>query len=386
MKIIDRYLLRELLVPFTLGLALFTFILLIARILKLVEMVVNRGVRLGQILQLFSYILPAFLEVTVPMALLLAILVALGRLSSDSEIVAFQASGVGISRLTRPIGAFALCVALLTLALSVYVRPWGNNRLRTGLYEIVKARASAGITPKVFNDDFKNLVIYVDQIEPPGNALERVLISDTREEALRNTVFARAGVIIPSEQRRTLTLRLLDGSIYTASTHPGASYQATRFSTYDITLNLDLAVAHAGQQEKDVNEMTLVELQTAIARKEAANEPTLEERVELQRKFAIPCAALVFAALGIPLGIRPSRSAHSWGFSMSLALIFSYYLLLSLGQSLGERGVLPPSIAVWLPNLLLSAVAGALFARPHHEKSITIADAFRKTFWFSRRS
>lgn len=363
MRIIDRYIARELLIPFGLGLAIFTFILLIARILKLVEMVVNRGVRITQILQLFSYILPAFLEVTVPMALLLAILVALGRLSADSEIIALQASGVGLTRLAVPIGAFAVGTALLTLALSVYVRPWGNNHLRTGLYEILKARASAGITPQVFNDDFKNLVIYVDRIEPPGNTLQGILISDTRDNFLHNTVFAGFGLIVTSEERRALTLRLLDGSIYTASTRPRGGFQTTRFSTYDITLDLDLAVPSHGPQEKDVSEMTLGELRAAIARKDAAHQPSLAERVELQRKWSIPFAALVFAALGIPLGIRQSRSAHSWGFSVSLALIFVYYLLLSLGQSLGERGALPPVVALWLPNILLSILAWVLFVR-----------------------
>ena len=126
MRIINRYILREILVPFGLGLAVFTLILLIARILKLVEMVVNRGVPLLEVLKLFSYILPAFLEVTVPMALLLAVIVAFGRLSSDSEIVALKTSGVSLYQLMRPVALFAVVVYLVALALSLYARPVGQ--------------------------------------------------------------------------------------------------------------------------------------------------------------------------------------------------------------------------------------------------------------------
>ena len=199
-RLLDRYLLRELFSPFWLGLAIFTSMLLVARILKLMEMVVSRGVPLTQILKLFSYILPAFLEVTVPMALLLAVLVAFGRLSTDSETIALQASGVSVFRLTVPVALFAVATAILTFFLSLYVRPWGNSLLRTGLYEIVKARASAGIRAKVFNDEFAGLVVYVDQVEPLVNRLHGVLIADTRDPATRNTIYARMG--LHRDQRR----------------------------------------------------------------------------------------------------------------------------------------------------------------------------------------
>ena len=366
MKILDRYILRELVVPFVLGLAIFTSILLIVRILKLVELVVNRGVPLGQIITLFSYIMPAFLEVTVPMALLLAILVAFGRLSSDSEIIALRAAGISLYRLLRPVGAFAVAVAVLTLGLSLYARPWGNTRLRTGLYEIVRTRAVAGIKPKIFNDEFNGLVIYVDHIQPATDALKGILISDTRDSSMHNTVYAETGHLFSNEGHRTLTLRLENGGIYSTG-GTGRDYQDTRFATYDITLDVDTALAQLRNRDKDASEMTLPELRAAIASKAAAGDTTFVERVEVQRKFAIPFACLVFAALGVPLGIQPSRSVHSRGFSMSLVLIFVYYLLLTFGQNLGERGTLPTTVAVWLPNTVLSVVAVYLLARAARE-------------------
>jgi lipopolysaccharide export system permease protein len=373
---INRYILREISIPFGLGLAVFTLILLIARILKLVEMVVNRGVPFLEVLKLFSCILPAFLEVTVPMALLLGVLVAFGRLSSDSEIIALKTSGVSLYQLMRPVAVFALIIYVVALGLSLYARPWGNTLLRDGLYEIAKTRASAGIKEKVFTDDFSGLVIYVDHIEPPGNALHGILIADSRDPSQRNTVFAKVGVLVPNERQHVLTLRLLAGSIH-AFYPKDQSYHRTDFSIYDITLDLNTALAQLRPREKDPSEMTVGELQAAIAAKHAAGQPAFSEAVELQRKFSIPFACLAFAAIGVPLGIRPSRSVHSRGFTLSLLLIFAYYLLLTLGESLGERGILPAGIALWLPNVLLAALALALFVSAARDRRITHGNVLR---------
>jgi lipopolysaccharide export system permease protein len=363
-KIVDRYVLRELLVPFFLGIAVFTSILLIVRILKLVEMVVSRGVPFLQMLRLFSYILPGFLEVTLPMALLLAILVGFGRLSSDSELIAMRASGISLYRMMYPVGIFAVATALVTLSLSIYARPWGNTLMRTGLYDIVKAKASAGIKPKVFNDEFTDLVIYVDRIEPGGDLLHGILISDTRGDAsdLRNTVYARSGVLRVAEDGQMLTLRLSDGGIFSAAPQE-AGFQDTTFHTYDITLDLSLALGELRRKPREASEMSLIELRRAIREMGLTQTPSFVEQVELHRKFSIPFACLVFAALGVPLGIQPTRAVHSRGFSVSLVLIFLYYLLLSLGQNLGERGSVHPVLAIWLPNVTLSSVAAILLSR-----------------------
>lgn len=383
MSILDRYIVREMVVPFVLGLAIFTTILLIVRILKLVELVVNRGVPLEQMLRIFSYILPAFLEVTVPMALLLAILVAFGRLSSDSEVIAMRAAGISLYRLLLPVAVFATGVALLTGWLSLTARPWGNSHLRMGLYEVVKTRASAGIKPKVFNDEFKNLVIYVDRIQPASDVLEGILVADSRDRSLHNTIYAESGRLITDERRHTLTLRLEQGGIYSTGTDDG--YQDTRFTTYDLTLDLNAALAQLRDRERDVSELTWAELREDIARKTAAGDPAYAERVELHRKFSIPFACLVFAAIGVPLGIQPTRAVHSRGFSLSLGLIFLYYLLLTFGQNLGERGTLAPALAVWLPNAVLAAIAATLLVRAAREAAQPSTPLWDRLAAFLRR-
>jgi lipopolysaccharide export system permease protein len=212
-KIVHRYILWEILVPFAFGLSLFTFVLLIARLLKLIELVVNRGVPALSILRLFGYIMPAFLEVTFPMAMLLGILVAFGRLSADSELVALRSSGLSLYQLVPPVAIVVVLATVATAGLSFWARPWGNRSLKSALFDIARTRASAGIRPQVFNDDFAGLVIYTEGVDATNDELHHVLISDERDSSQRNIIFARNGTMISDPNAQTVTLRLLCGGI-----------------------------------------------------------------------------------------------------------------------------------------------------------------------------
>src|SRR5262245_4590642 len=164
-KILHRYIFREVVTPFLLGLGIFTFVLLIARLLKLIELVVNRGLPATQILELLGYLMPAFLEVTVPMAMLLAILIAFGRLSADAEMIAMRSSGLSIYQLAPPVILFVGMATGMTALLSMYARPWANHNLKHELWDIARTRATAGLRPQIFNDEFPGLVIYAEQID-----------------------------------------------------------------------------------------------------------------------------------------------------------------------------------------------------------------------------
>ena len=362
-----RYLFRQILAPFAAGLALFTFILLIARIMKLVELVVNRGVPALEVLKVFSFILPAFLEVTVPMALLLACLLACGRLSSDSEFVAMRACGLSLYQFARPFAAFAVAVWILSTLLSVYVRPLGNAGLKASIFELARTRASAGLKEHVFNDDFRGIVIYVDSIEPPGNELRHILISDRRDPAQHNTVIARSGSLVPDEKALSLDLRLHDGTIFT-NADGEAEFHKTDFGSYDVSLNLVEALGQLDRKGKDPGEIPLDELSERIETLDAKGEPSREERVEWHRRFSLPFASLVFALLAIPLGLQPVRAVRSRGLALSLGIILLYYVMLSAAETLGAQGRAPIVLALWTPNIVMGLLGLALFRRAARER------------------
>ena len=376
-KVLNRYVFREILVPFALGLGVFTFVLLLARLLKLIELVVNRGIPATTVARVFLYLLPAFLEVTVPMAMLLAILVAFGRLSADSEITALRSSGVSLYQLIPPVATFVLIVTIATAGLAWYGRPWGNRALRTAMWDMARTRATAGLKPQVFNDEFPGLIIYAEQIDTTADQLERVLISDERDPQQQNTVFARSGYMISDTERETVTLRLLDGTIHTTDATAGASYQ-TEFRSYDVNLDLRASLADVNRPSDDPNELTIDQLRRAIDAKRAQGMPVTAELVEYHRKFAIPFACVVFGLIAMPLGIQPARAVRSRGFAVSLVVIFTYYMLLSTGQGFAEQGRVAPIVGLWLPNIVLGALGLAFLRRAGRERPLVTST------WFDR--
>ena len=356
--------------PFLLGIIIFTFILLAARILKLVEMVVNKGVPLSQIFQIFLHVTPAFFEVTVPMAFLLALFWAMGRLSSDREIIALKSCGVSLYQIAIPIGVCTIIVLSGSFVLTLLVRPWSNSTLKQVFYEVAKSRVTAGLKDKTFNDAFEGLVIYTEEIQPPGTILQGIMIADTREPQQKSTIFANSGLIIISEDSRLLTIKLLNGTIHSVDLQ-GKSYQTTRFSVYDITLNLTTAFPEARKPDRDPQDMPLKELQQIIREKAANQQSARDELVEWHRRFALPFANVIFGLLAIALGTQSFWSLRSHGFAASLGVILCYYLLLTVGEALGKKGGLPPALALWLPNVTLGSIGFFLFRRAAKESNVS---------------
>src|SRR5277367_3196654 len=250
--ILDRYISREVVAPLALGVLLLTFAVVTGRLLKLTEMVVNHGVSLGDVASLIGYIMPAFLELTFPMAVLLGVLMGFGRMSSDQEMTAARACGVSLYRLAVPVMIVALGVYAISSYFAFTLRPWANSNLRNKLFELSQTRTSAGLKEKIFNDNFPGLVVYVDEMSDTDSSLKGVMISDARDPRNQNTIIAKRGVILPDEQQKSITLRLSDGSIFgvepaTKETH------VTSFKTYDLSVSPD---ASMDVSEQDPGEMT----------------------------------------------------------------------------------------------------------------------------------
>src|SRR5260370_26404834 len=202
--ILDRYVAREVLAPFGLGVALLTFALVTGKLLKLTDMVVNHGVSIGEVLGLIAFIMPAFLELTFPMAMLLGVLLGFGRMSGDREMIAARACGVSLYRLAIPVMAFAILVYAISSWFALSLRPWANSNLRQSLYDLTRTRAAAGIRQEVFNRDFRGLVLYVDGLAPGASELRGVMISDARTPGQQNTIVANRGILFPDERDQSL--------------------------------------------------------------------------------------------------------------------------------------------------------------------------------------
>lgn len=382
-KIIDRYIFLEIFTPFWVSLFVFTGVLFLARSLKLIDLVMNKNVPVTDIVLLFSFLIPGFLELAIPMALLLSVIIAFGRLSSDSELVVMRSLGLNLRRLAAPVFSFAVACFLLTATLSLWLRPWSNHQLAVGLFEIAKNQASAGLTQGVFNE-LGQLTIYAEEIKNRGESLKKVIISDRRIATQPRTFIAKHGQLITDDDTRSIALQLYDGSIQDGS---GLNYSITYFDINSITIEQDEMVNSVGDDGKQADEMFVGELITAVTTTDSAaiaNDQKQMRRLnrqsaELHRRFVIPTACLCIALIAMALGVQPSRGAHTWGQTVSILagilVIVVFYLLIALAKALGEQGILPIGPAMWLPNVVYFLLAGFLFRKMGSESWMAVSDA-----------
>ncbi len=366
-RILFRYVYREVVPPFVVGLLIFTILLFTIRITKLADLVVNRGVPASQLLETFAYILPAFFETTVPMAFLLALLWGLGRLSADREVIALKSCGISLFQLAIPVWILAAVSLCITFVLTLYVRPWSNAALKRALHTIATTHASAGLKEKTFNTDFAGLVIYAEEIRSASTHLQGVMIADNRHAQRQNTIFAERGAILAAENQEILTFRLMDGSIHSFE-QSSRAYHTTHFSVYDVNLDVSALLANVKQPVWKPKEMLFGQLLDTLAQSEAHTKQKRDALIELHRRLSVPFACVVFSFLALPLSLHFRGAQHSHGFALTMGVLFTYYLLLTVGEALGKKAVLPPGIALWLPNIILGIVGAYLFERAWQEK------------------
>ncbi len=361
MKLIDRYIFRELMGPFFLGLFVFTFVMLANVLVKLLELFISKGVALGTTISLLVMSLPFLLVMTIPMSVLLAVLVAFSRLSTDSEITAMRASGISYNRMLPPVIIFALLAYIMTSYIYIGLLPRSNLAVKQIRYDILRTQANVGIKPHVFNTDFIHFVIYVNNIVNPTGDLEGVFIADNRNPENPSVIVAESGHEITDPEHQTVILRLENGCTHEVFRNDEKLYSVTPYQTMDLILDMNLFKPEA--VTKSDREMTIGELLRKARDRETAGKSSNRQWVEIYKKAALPSACLIFALLGVPLGIVSRRGGKSAAFASSIGLILVYYIFLTGGTGIAEEDKAPPFLATWLPNFVLSALAVFLYLR-----------------------
>ena len=238
--IIDRYVLREITPPTALGLLLFTFILLLQQITILTGALISRSAPPATIVRVFAYLLPSMLSVTVPMAFLLGVLLAFGRLAADSEIIALRATGVSPSRLLRPVAAGSVITGLLTFWIMAVALPAANQAYREIMFSLVISRARTAVKPRVFTDDLlrdRTMTLYVSDIPADtGDVWKDVFIHDARDPKSPRVILARSGRLVIDEGARSLEMHLEHGVLHACDPTKPEAYDQQRFRTFDLPL------------------------------------------------------------------------------------------------------------------------------------------------------
>ncbi len=354
MRLVERTIFKEMTAAFFLGLMVFTFVLLTNRILRLVELIVNKGVGIGTVLQLFLYVLPYSLIVTIPMSVLLATLATFTRMSADGELLALRSAGVGIGRLLRPGLVFGIVATIAAFIISVWVLPFSNQAFRNLIFEMARRQVAVGIQEGIFNNLFDGLVLFVEHLDARTSEMKGVFLVDSRNGNERRVIVARSGKFASDPNEQRLSLSLQNGSVHFSGTEATGRYRLLTFQDYALTLDASRPFADPFQRSLDEQELTLDGLKERAATLRAAGKNYHPPLVQYHKKLALPFACLLFVLVGVPLGSRIRRGGRGLSLALSVAFALGYYLLTVAGEGLGGRGYLPELIAMWLPNVLVA--------------------------------
>jgi LPS export ABC transporter permease LptG/LPS export ABC transporter permease LptF len=357
-RILTRYILGEILSLTLIGCALFTFILFMPQLPHILEVVVRNSSTWADVAQVFLFTLPNLFKFTIPMAVLWGVMLGLSRLAADSEIIAMRASGLGIWYFVRVASIVAVAGTLLGLVNSLYLAPRANQAIIEMEQALETSQASYEIEPRVFYENFKDFVLYVQDVRAGAGAANwrQVFRADVRDPA-NPVITTAASATVVNDNSQELIMRLRDGlRDETVADEPGQSNIST-FTTTDMPLALGpQSDVHLGRMDTALYAMPLGVLFERIH--ELSGKPGAKRYlIELHNRFALPLACVVLMLLGVPLGVNSRRGGKSAGFVFTILLVFVYYFLSSTGIQLGHQSHLPAFVAVWAANFIF-AVAG----------------------------
>ena len=359
MRLLDRAILKEMTTVFLLSLMVFTFVMLTNKILRFVELLVNRGVGPLTVLQLFLFILPYMLVYTIPASVLVATMTSFARLSADGELLGLRGAGISLMRLTRPAALFGIAATFLTLVITIWTVPQSIQASKNLLFNIARRQAAVGIQEGIFNSLDGSIILYVEHLDPHTSEMEGVFLVDNRNPEERRILVAQRGRLISDAQTLSMALDLQHGTTYLSGDEFAGRYRIVMFERQTFTLPEPKAFTDPIQRPLGEQELTLTELRERAATLRAEGKNYHPPIVEIHKKLAWPVSCLLFSVVGVSLASRIRRGGRGLSLVVSVALGLGYYVLNVAGESLGDRGKVPEAIAMWLPNLLV-AIGGSI--------------------------
>jgi len=350
MRILTRYILREVASHALIGIAVFTFVLFTRDLGRILELVVRNSAPLPSVAELFFFTVPIALIYTIPMGVLVGILIGLSRLAADSEITAMRASGIGVWTFLRIISIFAAGAWLLALVNGVYVAPKSQAALGRLQERLKSSQVSFEVQPRVFYEGFPQLVLYVQDVHSARGAAiwKGVFIADISTSTPRITL-AQQGILV-SEGPDKLHLHLTNGSTHEVEPEDPGFYRISTFQQWDIPISFPQAGSKQEEEPAPIAQLSTWDLPRE-ARK--TNEASARwYNIEFHRRFALPAACLVLALVGIPLGLSSKKGGKSAGFVLTIVLVLAYYSVSLLGVSFARQGKISPSLGAWLADIV----------------------------------
>jgi LPS export ABC transporter permease LptG/LPS export ABC transporter permease LptF len=374
MRRVTGYVMSEVLGPFVLGFLLYTFLLLIQFLFASAEMIIRRGVPAVQVGKLLGLTLPNIVVLTIPMSFLFAILVAIGRLASDSELTALRASGVSLFSLYRPIFVFSLLLMAVNTYLMVDTLPKGNSALQQLRIDIITQSVDRQVEPRVFYEEWEGVMLYVFEVRPGESEWQGVFVAENLPTAENQVTVASRGEVRLDDAGERLVLHLEDAVVHKVDFRNPDKYTMSSVKSLDRVLvdRFTTQQRTRARSSKGLRELNLRELQERYEDPDASPQMRNLARVEIHKKFSIPAACVVFGLIGLPLGFMGGRGSRTSGFALSVAIVLVYYVFLNNGEEAARIGKMAPWLAMWLPNFMLALVGLFMLARRNRDKNLLL--------------
>ncbi|MFA5356209.1 MAG: LptF/LptG family permease [Candidatus Omnitrophota bacterium] len=358
MKILRNYFLKEFIGPLFMALGVLTFVMILGNLIKIADLVINKGVDIFNVSKLLVLMIPYLLTYTMPIAALTAVLLSLGRLSSDNEIIAIRASGINMFSLIAPLLIVGLIISLILVVFNDRVIPYAHFATRKTIMEIGVKNPTAALEPGIFIDSFEKYVLFIYKIDK--NKLNNVRIYEPQgEDRPARTIVAKRGEFIAVPEKNMIKLKLMEGTSDEPDPENPNNFYKLNFKTYFMTLNLG-QMRDTSNIEKKPKDMTIQELKHEIKKREKDGIDPAPLITEINEKISLAFACFVLMLFGIPLAIITRRREKSINFGMAFLIVGIYYLMLLGSQALGIQGKLNPMIAMWIPNIILGGIGATL--------------------------
>lgn len=375
MKLIDRYVSRQVLTTSMFAVAILSVVLVLGDALKrLLSLLVDRNVPLEVILSFLAYILPFSFTFTIPWGFLTAVLLVFGKMSAENELIALRSSGISIPRICASVFVIAAIFCGICLWINVDVAPRAQVRMKDALYNIATNNPLAMFGSDKVIDEFPGKRIYVEHNEGPE--LRNIMVYELNEDDIpMRVVFARRGVLKADPEKNQLLLQLYDARFEERDEkapsdltriRQGATVQET---TFPISLE---ELQARNRKRKGKGSMTLEELQQRMQREQAVGSKAdkkqaaadlSEAKTEVSKRFSLSLASFAFALIGVPLAITAHRKETSAGFVLSLTVAFVYFFFIILADTVRNNPKAHPELLIWTPNVLFITLGIWLFVR-----------------------
>lgn len=367
------YVLKELLQTFFLSLFVLTLVLVLARIQKITDLIINKGVEIEDIARILLYSSPPSLTFTLPMSFLLSTMVALGRLSTENELFALRTSGISLRKIYIPVSLLGVCIAIFGLLNTFFFLPKSSDLFKDALIRIVKKGITIEDREGVFNDSIPGIVIYIDKVHSDKGYFSGIIVSDEREKNVTQIVCARKGIIDFDSSNLNLTFLLSDGVVHRWEKEKDV-YRNLSFNDYRFTVDINAFMPKNKPIRKRLYEMGTHELQE-ILKREKDDSRRYEILLEIYKRLSLPASTLSFILLAVPLGIKRRVEGKFTGIIYSLCVFVSYYLLVALTDYVGKTFMLSPLLTAFIPNIFVGLAGLILTKEVDHEE---YTDWYRK--------